>query len=493
MVLLSSKRVCGAAIALVLGLLPAAADPLHDASTAFVTDFVEQHCVKCHGPDKQKSDVRLDTLGFDFQDEEVAWQWLDAVDMLTIGDMPPKDEAQPSAAAIDTLTAWLGQQMQTAHRGPSEDAKPRLRRMNRQEYHYTIRDLLGINIESFNPTANFPQDERHHGFDNLGEQLILSNFLFEQYLHSAAESIDKVADIAAKPSRFEITFTPDDLQVTFGTPGDQNAHLENPHYHHKAFDYYMVNVDGEYIDMGHGDGKLQRLQNPQFEGVPATGYYDITVKAEGFGRINPYDPKILGVDPEEPIQMRLIANDPRVDDTAYGYNISNRVLADFDLRDDKIRKYQVRVWLDKGYNIAIRYPNGPQKFIAEGRKILDRYHPETKVSNYMDEFSLEAPPGEIPEKWFSEVYQGPRIRLYSINIESAPVRRWPPANYRTLFKTRTHKIDPAKVPEIIESFAQSAFRRPLIVSGRVKRTDMKSSTTNCYAKTTIRVLRSKAR
>ena len=191
--------------------------------------------------------------------------------------------------------------------------------------------------------------------------------------------------------------------------------------------------------------------------------------------------------------MRLIANDPRVGDTAYGYNISNRVLADFDLRDDKIRKYQVRVWLDKGYNIAIRYPNGPQKFIAEGRKILDRYHPETKVSNYMDEFSLEAPPGEIPEKWFSEVCQGPRIRLYSINIESAPVRRWPPANYRTLFKTRTHKIDPAKVPEIIESFAQSAFRRPLIVSGRVKRTDMKSSTTNCYAKTTIRVLRSKAR
>ena len=118
--------------------------------------------------------------------------------------------------------------------------------------------------------------------------------------------------------------------------------------------------------------------------------------------------------------------------------------------------------MDKGYTVALRYPNGPQKFIAEGRKILDRYHPETKVSNYRDEFSLEAPPGEVPEKWFSEVYQGPRIRFYSMKIERAPVRRWPPANYRSLFKTKTAKIDPDKVPQIIESFTQKAFRRPLV-------------------------------
>ena len=449
-------------MALLLGPLARANDQLlHDAN-ALATEFVAEHCVKCHGPDKQKSDLRFDTLGFDFQDEDVAWQWLDAIDMLTIGDMPPKEETQPSAEAVDALTAWLDQRMQSVRKAPRENTTPRLRRMNSYEYHYTIRDLLGINIESFNPTASFPRDDRHHGFNNLGEHLVLSNYLFEQYLQAAAESIDKVADITAKPQPFAVTIEPDNVQVTFGTPGDHNAHLENPYYHHKAFDYYMVNVGGQFIDMGHGDRKLQRLHSPQFEGVPATGYYDITVKAEAVGRINPYDPEILGVDPEEPIQMRIIANNPAVGDTAYGYNVSNRILANFDLRDDRPKNYRVRVWLDKGYTVALRYPNGPQKFIAEGRKILDRYHPETKVSNYRDEFSLEAPPGEVPEKWFSEVYQGPRIRFYSMKIERAPVRRWPPANYRSLFKTKTAKIDPDKVPQIIESFTQKAFRRPLV-------------------------------
>ncbi|GAB5560023.1 MAG: DUF1592 domain-containing protein [Synoicihabitans sp.] len=456
------KRVCSMAAVLTLGTLAQADSPqLYDSDT-LAAKFVAEYCVNCHGPDKQKSDVRLDTLGFDFQDEDVAWQWLDAIDMLTIGDMPPKGEPQPSADAVDALTTWLNQRMQSVHQSPGESATPRLRRMNGYEYLYTLRDLLGLNIDSFNPTASFPQDERHHGFNNLGEHLILSNYLLEQYLHAASESIEKVSDISANPQPFEVTFKPNDIQVTFGTPGDQNAHLENPYYHHKAFDYYMVNVGGEFIDMGHGDGKLQRLHNPEFKGVPATGYYDITVRAEAVGRINPYDSEILGVDPEEPIQMRILANDPRVGDTAYGYNISNRILADFDLKDNKPKNYKVRVWLDEGYTVALRYPNGPQKFIAEGRKILDRYHPETKVSNYRDEFSLEAPPGEIPEKWFSEVYQGPRIRFYSLKIERASVRRWPPTNYQTLFQTRRHEIDPAKAPQIIRSFAQKAFRRPLI-------------------------------
>lgn len=201
-------------MAIVLGPLARAnAQPLHDAN-ALATEFVAEHCVKCHGPDKQKSDLRFDTLGFDFEDEDVASQWLDAIDMLTIGDMPPKEEPQPSAEAVNAMTAWLDQRMQTVRKAPSENTTPQLRRMNSYEYHYTIRDLLGVNIESFNPADNFPQDDRHHGFNNLGEHLVLSNYLFEQYLQAAAESIDKVADITAKPQPFAITIVPDDVQVT---------------------------------------------------------------------------------------------------------------------------------------------------------------------------------------------------------------------------------------------------------------------------------------
>lgn len=448
---------------IVLGSFTQAAESNDD-----VLDFIENHCVKCHGPDKQKADLRLDTIGFDFQDEDIAWQWQDAVDMVALGEMPPEEEARPTSTEIETFSAWIESQLTSTYAKPPEDASPNLRRMNRHEYRYTIRDLLGLNIESFNPASSFPEDERYHGFDNIGERLVFSNYLLEQYLSSAAESIDKVADIEPEHRPFAVAFHANDFKVAYGNPGEQNDHVEDHHFHHRPFDYYMVNVDGKYVDFGHGDRQLQRLYNPQFKGVPADGYYDITVKAEAVGRINPYDPEILGVDPSEPIQMRLIANDPKVGGTGYGYNVSNRILANFNLKDNEAKEYKVRVWLDKGYDISVRYPNGPLKFLKYGKVVMLRYHPETVVSNYKDEFSLEAPEGEVPERWFSDVYQGPRMRVHYVKIESAPVSQWPPENYQTLFQTDTLKVDPDKAHEIIDRFALKAFRRPL-QSGETRR------------------------
>jgi len=56
-----------------------------------------------------------------------------------------------NAAACGRITARRGQQRQTANQCPSEDAKPRLRRTNCQEYHDTIRELPGINIRPIAP------------------------------------------------------------------------------------------------------------------------------------------------------------------------------------------------------------------------------------------------------------------------------------------------------------------------------------------------------
>ena len=86
-------------------LAPAAPAPASDLA-ATVRPFLADHCVKCHGPEKQKGDVRLDTLNLTgdlAKDREL----LTLVrDQIRDGLMPPKKEKQPAPAlALRVATA----------------------------------------------------------------------------------------------------------------------------------------------------------------------------------------------------------------------------------------------------------------------------------------------------------------------------------------------------------------------------------------------------
>jgi hypothetical protein len=71
------------------------------------------------------------------------------------------------------------------------------RRLNRSEYNYTLRDLLGIH---FQPADDFPQDDSGYGFDNIGDVLSLSPVLMEHYI-SAAEKAARLAVFGPRPMR----------------------------------------------------------------------------------------------------------------------------------------------------------------------------------------------------------------------------------------------------------------------------------------------------
>ena len=74
--------------------------------------FVKQHCVECHGPDKQKGDIRLDTLGHDLSQPQVLEIWQGVLDQLNLGEMPPKKQSRPELAqvqeVVDVLTQLCG-------------------------------------------------------------------------------------------------------------------------------------------------------------------------------------------------------------------------------------------------------------------------------------------------------------------------------------------------------------------------------------------------
>src|SRR6202034_854156 len=81
-----------------------------------IKPFFEQYCVKCHGEDKQKGDLRVDTLARDFVNAGVAGHWTDIMDRINAGEMPPKKETQarPKADEIAKVAEWISQQLTEA-------------------------------------------------------------------------------------------------------------------------------------------------------------------------------------------------------------------------------------------------------------------------------------------------------------------------------------------------------------------------------------------
>ena len=79
---------------------------LHDQALK----VMETHCVSCHGPDKQKGDIRLDALE---TIDPVDLQELFALakEVVQLEEMPPEKAEQPTKAEREVLLRWLDSQL----------------------------------------------------------------------------------------------------------------------------------------------------------------------------------------------------------------------------------------------------------------------------------------------------------------------------------------------------------------------------------------------
>ena len=187
-----------------------AAEPAHVADAAgyarIVQPFIKDHCLKCHGPEKQKGDLRLDTLPNNFLDPATVGRWADVVDTVNGHEMPPEKEPQPDAKRAGAFAEWI-----TAELGRAEVAKRStrvvLRRINRAEYNNTVRDLLGVN---FQPADKFPEDPPAGGFDNIGVALTVSPLQMELYYAAARQVLDRALFEGAQPAVLKWRFEPEE-------------------------------------------------------------------------------------------------------------------------------------------------------------------------------------------------------------------------------------------------------------------------------------------
>jgi Protein of unknown function (DUF1592)/Protein of unknown function (DUF1588)/Protein of unknown function (DUF1587)/Protein of unknown function (DUF1595)/Protein of unknown function (DUF1585)/Planctomycete cytochrome C len=255
-------RVCAFWMLLVPSFRSIAAPTGSEGFTQMIQPFFKDHCTKCHGPEKQKGRLRLDTLTDDFTDPATSAKWADVVNVVNRREMPPEDEPQPTVAESGPFAEWIEGRLaegEVARRS----ARVVFRRLNRSEYNHTIRDLVGLD---FNPAEKFPEDPSAGGFDNVGQALSVSPMQLELYYAAARQILNRALVEGPRPQVIRWRFEPEEnkegidrLRVKRGDNSILLNSGENPKengwtvIHHNAWDKtigfrdFKVPAEGEYV------------------------------------------------------------------------------------------------------------------------------------------------------------------------------------------------------------------------------------------------------
>jgi mono/diheme cytochrome c family protein len=188
---------------------PAALDFARD-----VKPFFADHCVRCHGPEKQKGDFRIDTLERDFVKTGTATHWTEVMDRINTGEMPPKKEPRPAVEQSSRAAEWIAAQLAEAEvaRQAALGEKVSFRRLSREEYRNTIRDLLGVTYDASDPTG-LPEDPDWQGFERIGSVLTLSATHVEKYLAAAEASLNEALALGPQPEVQHLRWTGAEMRV----------------------------------------------------------------------------------------------------------------------------------------------------------------------------------------------------------------------------------------------------------------------------------------
>ena len=155
-----------------------------------VNRFLGTYCVSCHGPEKQKGKLRLDTLSQDLVRGPSADDWHEVLDALSLEEMPPEDGKQPSKAERTAMIEFLqGAFKEAAEQRRSTGGKVVLRRLTNYEYNNTLNDLLGMDGSW---SKDFPPDVvSEEGFKNNGFYMGMSSLQMENYVDAATLAVSK--------------------------------------------------------------------------------------------------------------------------------------------------------------------------------------------------------------------------------------------------------------------------------------------------------------
>lgn len=447
------------------GCLAQAAEPLEEISS-----FLEQYCVDCHGPEKQKGEYRFDTLGTDLTDLITLETWQGILDQLNLGEMPPAKQPQPShveaARIIDTLTPILEEAYANLR---STGGEAVIRRLNKFELRNTLRDLFGIHHPDFEPTVisglydfngngitaqktieptrSFQDDEESEGFDNIGQKLVMSDFLLKMIIGAAEECVDHVTVRGDEKKLKAQTFT---------------APICTKTIHGDSMGKYQRAKKDPYDEIFQRWDRYNRIGPDIYHGgMKHPGFYRVTIEVSahkeqnGWGNWTVREGNLIyrgRQDSEEPFRLGLYREryehlrGPRAD-----------LLTQWTLPGDgKKRTFSFETWIDHTWSTWVGWENGPWFRHNAFHVLLEQWYPDENEK--IERKNNKGFKKEVAEALFRRGYQGPTVRVHKYTVEPLPTP-WPPESHVALYGSG----DPENTDLLkrYRAFAERAYRRPV--------------------------------
>ncbi|MCC9601985.1 DUF1592 domain-containing protein [Stieleria sp. JC731] len=402
--------------------------------------FLTTYCVDCHTGDDASGERDLESLSLNSDSEDSLILTQEIIDQLTLGAMPPPDADQPDSAQIQRAIEQLTANLRT-HRvaKSSTGGQTVLRRLSQREYLETIGDLFDMDMSMFDPTTKFPRDSTVEHLDNIGDSLVMSSYLLEQYLDAADAIVEKAFRERAKPAEQSWHF-----KGRFPTQPELSI------AHRRAFNYrYMCLYDCPLADKPEGAyGSIKEFEH----GVPYDGIYEIKVLAQALHHDSPYDPEQLKIDLSEPFRMGIRPGNHEVGELHVVQPIQP-LLAETIIDEGDPQWYTLRVFLDRGFTPRFTFENGMNGM----RNLHTRFH-----RIYNNTLPKEARGGAgivVGRNAMLKHGKMPQIRIHEIAIRGPLIDQWPQQTRDQLLPSG--EISEAEVESVIRRFAGRAFRRPV--------------------------------
>ena len=372
--------------------------------------FLSSHCVSCHGNEKTKGDLNLETLdGKDWANHELLNELLT---VLKEGEMPPKKaKNKPSAEELAAFEKLLAKQYFSI----KEKLPGVITRLNRTEYENTINDAFFSELEVQN---HLPVDNTRDGFDNEGDKLVMSPYAMDSYFRVASGIAEKVVGGMPEPSITVYTY--------------KNSKVRR--LGSKGFAYYEDTNDGlttegfYYRDYSRGNGFAYDVKLP--------GYYDVKIN----GHFTFYDRAIKFQERDLDFKVELGKENERIRITT---NVDPKISREPISTHEFLLKDTVRVYLEPGQNLVLYSHN--------------YFYPLPK-----DLSTLTRIPPLPKDKRLAEL---PRTNLHFVSAEvTGPFHdSWPPKNgfYKAYHEGLKGNDPHEKYQQFIRKLATKLFRRPV--------------------------------
>ena len=403
--------------------------------------FLRAYCLDCHQGDTAEGKRNFEFLTFPIRSEEHLELGIEIIDQLRLGQMPPKDAEQPNTKDRAAFLEVFGSTLEVACAQVQGDrGQTVMRRLSHREYENTLAVLFNRRVDTLGLTAKFPTENLSHHVDTIGESLVTSGFLLDQYFQSASRLVDmRLGKPLINPKTWHFKDNFKQYEELTGS-------------HQKVFDFdYLCLYEQPNTDTRQGGyGHIEEF----LSGVPVSGLYDIEVLAQSFHRDTHYDPKIFRIDLSEPFQLAIVPGDVRVGHIHYPQAIEP-ILGIAVVSDNEPTWLKFQVWLEAGQTPRFIFPNGPYESRASVLKINNQYK---------DEFDPKTYRSGVSRAHILQEGALPHIRIDEIKIHGPLHEDGGSHEEQAVFGSEGFQAQHAVEQLLV--FARKAYRRPLSVADK---------------------------